>query len=403
MTNNPRLANAQSDPYCVVCNTPSCTPLLKISDIPIHCNRLWNSQESALTAARGTMDLVFCNNCGHVFNRDFDPGKMDYDPDYENSLHYSPRFQEYADKLAQGLIDKFSLHGKNVIEIGCGKGDFLKAICKFGNNTGVGFDPSFEENRDGQPQENFIVIKDFYSDKYASYGADLICCRHVLEHIQYPAVLLNTVKKAIGDRFESIVFFEVPDGTFTLKDLGIWDLIYEHCSYFTSNSLSYTFSQNGYTVLGQESSFGGQFLGIEAKLSPAAQESFSTDLRLPENDELIKIAAKFAANYHEKVNYWKKQLATYAADNKKVVLWGAGSKGVTFLNVMKSSGQVDYIVDINPHKQGRFVAGSGQQIISPEFLKEYQPAIVLVMNPIYQQEIQHTLNDMGLNTTCYTV
>ncbi|GJL71240.1 MAG: SAM-dependent methyltransferase [Nitrosomonas sp.] len=328
---------------------------------------------------------------------------MDYDPDYENSLHYSPRFQDYADSLAQGLIDKFSLHGKDIIEIGCGKGDFLKALCKLGNNTGVGFDPSFEDNRDGQSQKNFSVIKDFYSDKYSSYGADLICCRHVLEHIQYPAALLNTVKKAIGDRLESIVFFEVPDGAFTLKDMGIWDLIYEHCSYFTSNSLSYAFSKNGYTELGQESAFDGQFLGIEAKLNPTTQDFEPARFNLPKNTGLATAAAKFATNYQEKVSYWKKQLNQHAQTNKKVVLWGAGSKGVTFLNVMKSSGQVEYIVDINPHKQGKFVAGSGQEIVSPEFLKTYQPDIVLVMNPIYQTEIQESLNKMGLNATCHAV
>lgn len=404
MNNNQADAsNSESNTRCVVCDTPNCTPLLKINDIPIHCNRLWSSKEGAASASTGTMDLVFCNHCGHVFNRDFDPSKMDYDPDYENSLHYSPRFQEYADNLAQGLIDKFSLHSKDIVEIGCGKGDFLKSLCKLGQNTGVGFDPSFEDNRDGQSQENFSVVKDFYSDKYSSYGADLICCRHVLEHIQYPATLLNTVKKAIGDRLESIVFFEVPDGAFTLKDMGIWDLIYEHCSYFTRNSLSYTFSKNGYQVLGQESSFGGQFLGIEAKLCASTQDSDYTNFNLPKGAELINTASKFATNYQEKVSHWKKQLAGYTEASKKVALWGAGSKGVTFLNVMKAFGQIEYIVDINPHKQGRFVAGSGQQIVGPEFLKEYQPDIILVMNPIYQKEIQAALEKMGLNAICQSV
>ena len=402
-TNIANHSNTESDTRCVVCETPNCTPLLNITDIPIHCNRLWNSKEGAVTASTGTINLVFCNHCGHVFNKDFDPNKMDYDPDYENSLHYSPRFQEYADSLAQGLIDKFYLYGKNVIEIGCGKGDFLKSLCKLGNNTGVGFDPSFEDNRDGQSQENFAVVKDFYSDKYSSYGADLICCRHVLEHIQHPAILLNTVKKAIGDRLESIVFFEVPDGTFTLKDMGIWDLIYEHCSYFTSTSLSYTFFKNGYQVLGQESSFGGQFLGIEAKLNPSTQDADFAAFSLPEEAEISKAASKFAANYQEKVNHWKKQLIQYAEKEKKVALWGAGSKGVTFLNVLKSFGKIEYIVDINPHKQGRFVAGTGQQIVSPDFLKEYRPDIVLVMNPIYQKEIQDALDKLGLNTACHAV
>jgi hypothetical protein len=42
------------------------------------------------------------------------------------------------------------------------------------------------------------------------------------------------------------------------------------------------------------------------------------------------------------------------------------------------------------------MAGTGQQIVAPEFLQEYRPDVVIVMNPIYCDEIQHTLNHMGI-------
>ena len=57
----------------------------------------------------------------------------------------------------------------------------------------------------------------------------------------------------------------------------------------------------------------------------------------------------------------------------KPVVWGAGSKGVTFLNVLKSDGAIDYLVDINPYKQGLYVPGTGQQVVSPDMLAEIWP------------------------------
>jgi hypothetical protein len=78
------------------------------------------------------------------------------------------------------------------------------------------------------------------------------------------------------------------------------------------------------------------------------------------------------------------------------VLWGAGSKGVAFLTTLDIRHEIEYAVDINPHKHGTFMAGTGQQIVAPEFLKGYRPDIVIVMNPIYCNEIQRELDRMGI-------
>jgi hypothetical protein len=78
---------------------------------------------------------------------------------------------------------------------------------------------------------------------------------------------------------------------------------------------------------------------------------------------------------------------------RRTVVWGAGSKGVTFLNTFRDSG-VDYAVDINTRKQGMYVAGTGQRIVPPEFLKDYQPDLITVMNPIYRKEIKQSIGPL---------
>ncbi len=99
----------------------------------------------------------------------------------------------------------------------------------------------------------------------------------------------------------------------------------------------------------------------------------------------------------EKVDTWKDRLETYKREGKRVSVWGAGSKGVTFLNALKVGGEIGNIVDLNVHKQGKFVPGTGHQVVSPMHLQEYQPDIVIVMNPIYTEEIAQSLKDMGVN------
>ena len=132
------------------------------------------------------------------------------------------------------------LHDKDIIEIGCGDGDFLKLLCKLGNNRGYGFDPSHVPDLDRTGAKNGITfIRDYYSEKYSDYKADLICCRHVLEHIATPQEWLTGVRRAIGHR-RPIIYFEVPNGEWLLKTCSLWDVIYEHVTYWTPASMRRT-------------------------------------------------------------------------------------------------------------------------------------------------------------------
>ena len=82
--------------------------------------------------------------------------------------------------------------------------------------------------------------------------------------------------------------------------------------------------------------------------------------------------------------------------DKTAVVWGAGSKGATFLNSLKIKNQIKYVVDINPRKQGKYIAGTGQKIVTPDFLINYQPDSVIIMNPVYIKEIYQMINEMGI-------
>ena len=85
------------------------------------------------------------------------------------------------------------------------------------------------------------------------------------------------------------------------------------------------------------------------------------------------------------------------------MVWGSGSKGVAFLSSLNVNDAIEYVVDINPYRQGKFMAGTGQRIVSPEFLQEYKPDVAIAMNPVYKSEIRQDLDRLGLSTTVLSV
>lgn len=377
----------QSEKACPVCMFSHLEVFFEMLDVPVYCNFLWTEQQSARNCPRADIKLAFCPVCGFITNVSFSTILLKYAQNYENSLHYSPRFQDYAQSLAGQLVKRHNLHDKDIIGIGSGKGDFLLLLCELGNNRAVGFDPSYVPPKDhSQVKERVKFIQDFYSERYTDYQGDLICCRHVLEHIHNPKDLLNPLRRAIGDQLNTAIYFEVPNALHTFRNLAIWDILYEHCSYFTPVSLAHTFSSCGFSVCELTEQFDGQFLSLEALPTEGVVDE--TDEQLGKVKQLASDITSFAANFQNKVKSWRSELEQIKGKGQRAVVWGAGSKGVTFLNVLNIQDQIEYVVDINPRKQGMYIAGTGQQIVPPEFLRNYQPDVVIVMNPIYKSEIQ---------------
>lgn len=383
---------------CPVCGGGTEAPFVSIPAQPVHCNVLWDSHDGAVSAVRGDMDLVFCPTCGHVHNASFDPELTTYGGTYENSLHHSAVFQEYAEDLIDSLVERHDLRDSDVVEVGAGQGDFLEMLCAAGDNRGTGFDPS--HIGDEQVSDRVRVVTAFYGERFADHPADLIACRHVLEHIDDSGEFVQMIRRVIGER-DTLAFFEVPNAMWTLVDGGIWDLIYEHCGYFTPTSLHEVFRRADFDAADPRPVFGNQFLTIEA--TPRTDVAAPPDRLDDDVSDISDAVTRFAADYRREVDGWNDRFASMVADGRRGVIWGAGSKGVSFLNTIETAGVVDRAVDINPRKHGMFVAGAGQEIVGPDALTEDPPDTVLVMNPNYRDEIAATLASLDLDAELVTV
>ena len=335
-----------------------------------------------------------------IANVAFDPALISYDPSYDNSLHFSPRFQTYAEALARRLIQTYDLRDKTIVELGCGKGDFLELLCRLGELRGIGFDPTYVDNGAASgAAPNMLVVRDVFSEKYFHLECSLVCCRHTLEHVSNPAAFLQAVHRAIGPR-KTPLFFEVPNAWFMLREGSVWDVTYEHYSYFSPPPLARLFRQCQMTVDEVREDFGGQFLCLHAT---SGNECGVKSAPEPEAVErIVDAAADFGKTYQQKVDQWMDRLELFRREGKRTVIWGAGAKGVTFLNAVGESG-IEYAVDLNPRKHGRFIPGTGQQVMSPLFLREYRPDVVLVMNPIYRDEIEDRALGLGIVPEVLTV
>ena len=365
--------------------------------MPVHSVLLLSTREKALKYTKGDIILAFCETCGFISNVSFDPGLQEYSTGYESTQGYSPTFNVFADRLAQSLVDRYDLHNKEIIEIGCGQGEFLTKLCDLGGNHGVGFDPAYNPERNERVDNDQITfIKDFYSEKYDSIHCNFLCCRMTLEHIHETGDFIRIIKRFVQKKPNTIVFFQVPDVVRILHDLAFWDIYYEHCSYFNSGSLARLFRENGFDVFDLWKDYDEQYIMLGARYGSRKESK-----RLPQEEDIITLKKDiefFTKNVKDRLGRWKLYLQNAKENGLRVVLWGGGSKGVAFLTTLNIQDEIEYVVDMNPNKHGTYMARSGQEIVGPEFLKKYKPNVVIVMNPIYCKEIKEELERIGIIT-----
>jgi SAM-dependent methyltransferase len=376
---------------CLVCGGKPLEPLISIPGVPTLCNRLCASEAEARNATRGDIRLSFCPDCGHIVNSAFDQARVNYDGRFENTLSFSPRYRLYAEMTADRVINRYGLNGKRIVEIGCGNGDFLRLLCGPGNR-GEGYDPSQPNSRSAAGRGSFEIIGRNFAVEDAR-GADFVCCRHVLEHLPEPVDLLRQLHESMAVRADAVVLFEVPNGLFTLDRLGIWDIIHEHVSYFTLSSLVRAFHRAGFSVCSAESAFDDQYLWLEARVDGESSPS-----ALPKRPSDV-LYSSFNARFAERIELWRQRIDQLKYDRRHVVIWGGGAKGVMFLNLLRvpAGSGIDWVVDINPRKQGHFVPLMGQRIVGPDCLLKDPPDLVIVMNPEYEREVRSMIDDMGIS------
>jgi SAM-dependent methyltransferase len=366
--------------------------LLRLDRVPTSSNRFFDSAEAAWSCAVGSVDLGICLQCGLIQNASFDPSLIEYSDDYENSLHHSATFQQFALETAAHLVDEFDARGRQVLEIGPGSGDFLAMLRRAGAAQCVGFDPSYRAGRtaDGFPDGVTIEARAYPLDR--EVDAALVVARHVLEHVTEPLELLRAVRQTSPPAGVGL-YLEVPDATYMVESKAYWDVIYEHVTYFAAPTLAWITEEAGFAVERTSRVFGDQYLAVEAR----AGHQLRPEIAPQWLEAFVGAARVFGQECRAYFDRWEEELATLM-QRGPVALWGAGSKGVTLATVLPSGCQLAHVIDVNPTKQGRHVPVTGQTVASPSVLGNGDVATVVVMNPLYLGEIAQSVAELSPTT-----
>jgi len=170
----------------------------------------------------------------------------------------------------------------------------------------------------------------------------------------------------------------VPTFDWIVTKNAFWDIFFEHCNYFTEESLCVMFEE---AMSGNF--FGGQYIYLWADLSKI-RRTIPGDVKFKKYSSLT---------FDKKIKEYKDIIE----HSGSLAIWGAGAKGSTFLNLLdKERKHVQYVIDINPAKQNKFIGGTGHPIFEPDILLKRPVENILIMNENYKEEIRKQIDSFHI-------
>lgn len=271
---------------------------------------------------------------------------------------------------------RFGLHGKKVLDIGTGKGEMLDVLEEVGFEA-MGIESSPESVRIGK-EAGRKMIKGYIGDEGEIEGGlyDAFISLNYLEHLPEPGRIIRTIYK--NTTLNAVGLVTVPNLGYLLKTKCFYEFVPDHLSYFTKGTLTFAFEANGFDVLDCKLINNENDIAVTIK----KKEEMSLVEQYIEVETLIKDLQRIIADYKSR--------------NKKVAVWGAGHRTLALLALSKVN-DIEYIIDSAKFKQGKFTPIQHLNIVSPDYLREKQVDLVIVMVPgLYPGEVLKTLDKMNL-------
>lgn len=323
----------------------------------------------------GRLELKKFTNFKFVQNVAFDETLVYFNESYQNDQSRSGLFKKHLSDV-YSLIKSHGYKGQKLVEVGCGKGAFLNIVKADGHFNYTGYDTAYQGN-DANIKSRYVEYSDLTK-------ADIVVMRHSLDYIKSPHIFLEKMMNIFGK--DALIFIEVPQLEWIEKHRNLFDFTYERPNYFSTESLCSLF----YDIKRQGFFFGDQYQYCLARLGSLQIDKWQ-GFDSNKNWESYNLDAYFQ-KFLENVEF----LFQY----KRIWLWGAGNKGVLFLKYLADITpaifqRVISVVDMNESKQGRYTPSTKLPIISPKqmFSEFLDTDYVLVINPIYLEEIQKILEE----------
>lgn len=320
--------------------------------------------ERAFTVDTVTVDVYECAVCGHIQTENLLPADF-YDTNdssvqgYGQHIHALDTFEEKAQKLRRHT------GGDALIEIGSGFGAFLLTAGKyFAHCTGV--EPSNTYKSEVFKEEGNIQVVHGYFDKNIRLERDYdaFASFQVFEHLEDPLTALQLLYSVCRENAYGII--NVPNGLQVFEQALYHQVILQHVNYYTPMSLCTLVQRAGFIVEELESNVAAIEINLYCRkpgVSVSMNERRAQDAR---------------------------HLKEYLS-GKKVVIWGAGAKAITYSALLGAEVNITHIVDGDPKKSGGYIANINVPIELPSNTSFADADIVLVFATSYLDEIINRL------------
>lgn len=353
---------------CIVCGAKLIKPCLYM------CKNMPNEAQTLPQKDELESDMPIdygvyqCSGCGLV-QLNCEPVKY-----YKDSTRAGERCEALV-KLRQEqysyLIDKYNLNGKKIFEIGAGKGGFLKTLVEMTeyNVEASGIENNEEFVRIAREKEGVNVFKGYLSDenmKIEGGPFDAFVSFAYIARLTEPNDVLRCMYNNLKD--DGVGLVQVPSLEHLLENGGFFDITKDHIAYYDEKTLRFLLENAGFEVVEH---------GVVSKLYIYA---------IVKKKKVINLAEKWS--YVEKL---KNEITNYVRENrkngKKIAVWCAGHFAFTILSVAELGDDISYIIDNASFKQDRYSPASHIPIYSPKHFKEEPVDIILILGPIYIDEI----------------
>lgn len=353
---------------CIVCGAPLLDdPLYVCHDMPANSQNL-PSKADLETDKAVNFNFCQCSGCGLV---QFDCEPVPYYRDSTRAGERCDALIKLRREQYKHLIETYQLQGKKILEVGAGKGGFLKTLKEMTEyqvqEFGIENNPEFvriaREVEGVNVQQGFIDSPDTHIEGAPFDG---------FVSFAYPARLIepNNVFRGIYNNLNAgaVGLVMVPSLEHLLEPGGFYDITADHIAYYNEDTLRYLLQKNGFDVIehGQVSKL--YIYAVVKKRQPHNLKDIWSDV-----EPLAQQVRKFVSESTE--------------GNKKIAVWCAGHFAFTVLSVAQIGDRISYIIDNAKFKQGFYAPVSHVPIVAAEYYREEPVDTILILGPIYIDEI----------------
>jgi 2-polyprenyl-3-methyl-5-hydroxy-6-metoxy-1,4-benzoquinol methylase len=354
---------------CRVCGGSRFTEVVDLGEMPL-VNNLASRREDV--AQRWPLHVTACETCSLAQLTAAPPPSSMFD----EYCYFSSQSQTMV-RHAMSLVKRFVRPGHFVVEIASNDG-YLLAQAQNQDACVLGVDPArnvaAHANAAGVP-----TMCEYFDASAASaiadaHGlADVIFANNVLAHVPDPHQIAEGVKRLLKP--EGRAHIEVPWLRRLIEQTAFDTIYHEHQCYFSLEALDRLFTMNGLAIVDVEevAVHGGS---LHVQLGHAGRHS-KVD-RWIEAEREFGTESSFAA-FRARMDAMRRDLTRVISSYETAAGYGAAAKAVVMLNTFGlTRDRLPWVADVSPHKQGKFVPGTGQSIVSPDRLLESMPEACVI-------------------------